>query len=159
MTEEMIMDIARTQAAHTMRKDEGGPFGAVVTKINDEGKEQIIAISSNTVLKDNDPTAHAEMNAIRSASKRLGTYNLKGCRIYATGYPCPMCMAAIMWSNIGEIYVSGEREDAAAIGFRDDAMYEVLKDPDNSFLEIKRVNRDIARDLYGEYEYNKKQMY
>ena len=91
----MIMQLGIDKARETMNKNYGGPFGAVIVKDN-----QVIAISSNSVLKDNDPTAHAEINAIREACHKLKTYDLTGCVLYATGYPCPMCLSAIIWSNI-----------------------------------------------------------
>lgn len=81
------MKCAIDRARDTMRKDCGGPFGAAIVK---DG--EVIAVSSNTVLRDCDPTAHAEVNVIRKASKRLGAYDLNGCVLYAMGYPCPMCL-------------------------------------------------------------------
>ena len=95
----MIMDLAIEEAKKNMKKNEGGPFGAVIVK-----DDKIIAVTSNTVLGAHDPTAHAEINAIREAGKILETHDLTGCKLYATGYPCPMCLSAIIWSNIKEIY-------------------------------------------------------
>lgn len=99
----------------------GGPFGAVIVK---EGK--VIAMANNTVLLAHDPTAHAEINVIRKAAAILHTHDLKGCTLYTSCYPCPMCLSAIIWANIEEVYYGNTKEDAAEIGFRDDKIYEVL---------------------------------
>ena len=118
----MIMKLAIDRARETMLKNYGGPFGAVVMK-----GEEVISISSNTTLRDNDPTAHAEINAIREACKKLGTYDLTGCTLYATGYPCPMCLSAIIWANIKEVYYGTNLDDAEKIGFRDDFIYNFIR--------------------------------
>ena len=153
MDKNVIMEIGANRASFTMNQNIGGPFGAVVVK---DGK--IIAVASNTVLRDNDPTCHAEMNAIREACKVLGTYDLTGCELYATGYPCPMCLSAIIWANIKKVYVSGLAEDAENIGFRDDFIYRFIRDncKDSSILDIELLDRDPALALYQEYaELNK----
>ena len=140
----------------TMRQNFGGPFGAVVVKDN-----AVVAIASNSVLRDNDPTAHAEVNAIREACKTLGTYDLSGCELYATGYPCPLCMSAAIWANIKKIYVSGLPKDAARIGFRDDFIYDFIQKDcsDTEVMEIEELDREIALELYKEYEENNKTIY
>ena len=102
----------------------GGPFGAVVAR---DG--EIIAEASNSVTIDNDPTAHAEVNAIRKATRRLGTFDLNGCEIYSSCEPCPMCLGAIYWAHIDKIYFANDRKDAAAIGFDDDFIYEEISIP------------------------------
>ena len=102
----------------------GGPFGAVIVK---DGK--IIAETSNSVTKDNDPTAHAEVNCIRQACKKLNTFMLDGCEIYASSEPCPMCFGAIYWAHIDKIYYAGTREDAAYGGFDDDFIYREIAIP------------------------------
>lgn len=99
----------------------GGPFGAVITK---DGA--IVAEASNRVTLDNDPTAHAEVNAIRAAAKKLGSFDLSGCEIYTSCEPCPMCLGAIYWAHIDHIYYGGTRKDAAEIGFDDDFIYQEL---------------------------------
>ena len=119
------MKEAIEEARKTMNLNYGGPFGAMITKDN-----KIIAIASNTVLKDNDPTAHAEINAIRKAGEVLNTHDLSGCTLYATGYPCPMCLSAIIWSNIKEVFYGTNLEDAANIGFRDELPENVLEAAD-----------------------------
>lgn len=119
-----IMQRAIDLAAESV-KNGGGPFGAVVVK---DGK--VIAESANSVTPDNDPTAHAEVNAIRLACKKLGTFMLDGCEIYASCEPCPMCLGAIYWAHIKTIYYAGTRSDAAKAGFDDDFIYrEINIDP------------------------------
>lgn len=115
-----IMQRAIDLAAESVKKG-GGPFGAVVVK---DGK--VIAESANSVTPDNDPTAHAEVNAIRLACKKLGTFMLDGCEIYASCEPCPMCLGAIYWAHIKTIYYAGTRSDAAKAGFDDDFIYREI---------------------------------
>lgn len=102
----------------------GGPFGAVIVR---EGK--VIAKSCNQVTNKNDPTAHAEIEAIREATSKLGTYDLSGCTIYASCEPCPMCLGAIYWARIDSIFFGNTRHDAAEIGFDDDFIYRELEKP------------------------------
>lgn len=102
----------------------GGPFGAVVVK---DGK--VIAEASNTVTVDNDPTAHAEVNAIRKACAALGTFDLSGCELYTSCEPCPMCLAACYWAHIDKVYYAADREDAAAAGFDDSDIYREVALP------------------------------
>lgn len=106
---------------HSVR-DGGGPFGAVVVR-----NGEIVAEASNSVTIDNDPTAHAEVTAIRRATKRLGTYDLTGCEIYTSCEPCPMCLGAIYWAHLDKIYYANDRKDAARIGFDDDFIYQELE--------------------------------
>ena len=121
-------------------KHGGGPFGAVVVK---DGR--LIAAASNRVTLDNDPTAHAEVNAIREACRKLGTFNLSGCSIYASCEPCPMCLGAIYWAGIDCIYYANTRHDAATAGFADGFIYEELdKDLDKRTLPIIPLLRDEA---------------
>lgn len=102
-------------------KNGGGPFAALIVK---DGK--IIAETGNTVTKTNDPTAHAEVNAIREACSKMDTFELKGCQIYSSCEPCPMCMAAIYWARIETVFFAGTRQDAAKAGFDDDFLYKEL---------------------------------
>lgn len=102
----------------------GGPFGAVIVK---DG--EVIAGSSNSVTIDNDPTAHAEVNTIREACRRLGTFDLSGCTIYSSCEPCPMCLGAIYWARISRIFYGNNRKDAHDIDFADDFIYEELDRP------------------------------
>ncbi|MBO7067467.1 MAG: nucleoside deaminase [Bacteroidaceae bacterium] len=105
-------------------KNGGGPFGAVIVK---DGK--IISGRSNSVTIDNDPTAHAEVNTIREACHRLGTFDLSDCTIYTSCEPCPMCLGAIYWAHIGRIFYGNTRKDARDIDFADDFIYEELERP------------------------------
>ena len=101
---------------------DGGPFGAAVVK-----DDKIIASASNTVILSHDPTAHAEINVIRKACAILHTHDLSGCTLYTSCYPCPMCLGAIIWANIREVYYGNTKEEAAEIGFRDDDIYQVIR--------------------------------
>ncbi|MGM9760103.1 MAG: nucleoside deaminase [Parabacteroides sp.] len=105
-------------------KQGGGPFGAVIAK---EG--EIIAEASNSVTIDHDPTAHAEVNAIRKAAAKLGSFDLSGCDIFTSCEPCPMCLGAIYWAHLDRIFYANDRKDAASIGFDDDFIYEEIAVP------------------------------
>lgn len=118
------------EAFYGVEHNHGGPFGAVVVK---SGK--IIAKAHNQVLKSNDPTAHAEINAIKKACKKLGTFDLSGCEVYTTCMPCPMCLGAIKWANITIVYYGATSKDADDIGFRDKDFYE------KEFLEFRQIER------------------
>ena len=145
------------QARTTMNQDFGGPFGAAI--IDADGT--ILAVASNTVLRDHDPTAHAEVNAIRLAGQIQGTYDLSGCTIYATGYPCPMCLSAIIWANITEVVYGCRPEDAEEIGFRDDFIYRFIEDgrKDSTVLSIAEYGRDQCLELFREYSELEKVIY
>ena len=118
----------------------GGPFGAVIVK---DGK--VIAGRSNSVTIDNDPTAHAEVNTIREACRRLGTFDLSGCTIYTSCEPCPMCLGAIYWARISRIFYGNNRKDARDIQFADDFIYEELERPlGNRTVPIIPLLRDEA---------------
>src|ERR1700760_3090989 len=107
-----------------MRSERGGPFGAVIVK---DGS--IVAEGFNQVTSTNDPTAHAEVVAVRRACQALGTFDLTGCEIYTSCEPCPMCLSAIYWARLSRIYYANDREDAAKIGFRDDFLYHEIPLP------------------------------
>lgn len=100
----------------------GGPFGAVIIK-----NGEIIAEDSNSVTLDNDPTAHAEVNAIRKACKALNTFDLSGCEIYSSCEPCPMCLSALYWAHIDRLYYGCDKQDAKNIGFDDSFIYEQIE--------------------------------
>lgn len=104
--------------------NEGGPFGCVVVK-----GEEIVGVGWNKVTSTNDPTAHAEVVAIRDACTKLGSFQLTGCEIYTSCEPCPMCMGAIYWARPDKVYYANTREDAAAAGFDDSLIYEELTAP------------------------------
>lgn len=156
MDHERVMKMCADKARRTMRAGIGGPFGAAVVK---DGK--IISIGSNMVLAQHDPTAHAEITAIRMACYKLKTHDLSGCELYATGSPCPMCLSAAIWSNIKKVYVSGLPQDADAIGFKDRFMYNFIEAGcnDESVLEIEELDQSIALDLYEEYKHIHGQLY
>lgn len=151
-----IMQLGIDEARKTMNQNIGGPFGAAIVK---DG--EVIAVSSNHVLGNNDPTAHAEIMAIRKACDKLGTYDLTGCELYATGYPCPMCLGAIIWANIKKIYVSGLPVDAEEIGFRDDFIYRYINNgcQNADILDIEEMDRKPAKLLYKEYAEMQKIIY
>lgn len=143
-----IMELGIEEARKTMNEGFGGPFGAVIVDSNNN----VIAVASNTVLKDNDPTAHAEINAIKKACKKLNTHDLTGYKIYATGYPCPMCLSAIIWSNIKEVYYGTDLNDAEKIGFRDQKIYDFINKKDLTLLDIEQIKHDECLKLFLEYD-------
>lgn len=147
--------IAKEMAENGMNNGEGGPFGAVIT--DKEGN--IISKGNNQVLKNTDPTAHAEVVAIRNACKKLNTYDLTGYILYTSCEPCPMCLSAIIWSNIKEIYYACTKNDAAEIGFRDDMIYEYLKGNNKDLINLKQINRDECIELFEEYKKQGKTIY
>lgn len=122
MTNEELMRRACRLSEESVR-DGGGPFGAVIAK---DGV--IVAEAANSVTIDRDPTAHAEVNAIRKACSRLATYSLRGCDIFCSCEPCPMCFGAIYWARIDRIYYSNNRKDAAGAGFSDDFIYKEISE-------------------------------
>ncbi len=123
----------------------GGPFGAVVVK---GGK--IISSSGNSVTPDKDPTAHAEVNAIRIACKELDTFDLSGCTLYTSCEPCPMCLSAAYWAKIDKIYYAADRHDAAKAGFSDAFIYDQFALPlDERAIPIKRVLEDKGLDPFN----------
>ena len=117
----IYMKIAKELSDDNLKTNAGGPFGACVVK-----NGEIIGKGSNHVLKNNDPTAHAEVMAIRDACKNINSYDLSGCELYTSCYPCPMCLSATIWSNIKHVYYGNTKEDAAEIGFRDDFIYNYI---------------------------------
>lgn len=150
-----IMKIGIDEARKTMNEDKGGPFGAVIT----DSVGNIICSSSNLVFEKHDPTAHAEIMAIRKAGEILGTHDLSGCVLYATGYPCPMCLSAIIWANIKKVYYGTNLKDAEKIGFRDDFIYSYLKNKDKNVLDIENINHDECLELFKEYSDANKEIY
>lgn len=118
----------------------GGPFGAVIVK---DG--EIIAKGVNLVTSSNDPTAHAEINAIREATQKLGTFDLSGCEIYSSCEPCPMCLGAIYWARLDKIYFANTKSDAKNIDFDDSFIYEELEKPiENRRIPTKQMLREEA---------------
>ena len=125
----------------------GGPFGACIVK---DGK--IVGKGSNHVLANNDPTAHAEVMAIRDACKNLNTYDLSGCEIYTTCYPCPMCLSAIIWANIKIVYYGNTKEDAADIGFRDDFIYDYIRNMNKEILNLECMDREETLKVFDDFK-------
>ena len=142
-----FMKKAVEEAFKGMRKNEGGPFGAVIVK---DGK--VIAKGHNMVLKTNDPTAHAEILAIRKASKKLKRFDLSDCEIYSSCEPCPMCFSAIHWAKIKKLYYGCTKEDAAGIGFDDKFIYDVIKGTVKKVqVEMLQVDREECLKLFKEW--------
>ena len=118
----------------------GGPFGSVIVK-----DEKIISEGMNRVTVDNDPTSHGEIVAIRNACKKLNTFNLSDCSLYSSCEPCPMCMSAIYWSRIGNVYYANTRDDAKKINFDDSLIYsEIPKKNEDKKIPIKQMMRNEA---------------
>ncbi len=124
--------------------NDGGPFGCVITKEN-----KIIAEGSNKVTLSNDPTAHAEVVAIREACAKLNTFNLSGCELYTSCEPCPMCLAAIYWSHVDSIFYANTRDDAKNIDFDDSLIYsEISKKNEDRQIPIKQMLREKALKVF-----------
>ena len=145
------MKIAKELSDDNLRTNVGGPFGACIVK---NGK--IIGRGSNHVLNNNDPTAHAEIMAIRNACQNIESYDLSDCQIYTSCYPCPMCLSAIIWANIKKVYYGNTKEDAANIGFRDDFMYDFIKklndgSNDNKILELECIDREETIKTFNKF--------
>ena len=134
----------------------GGPFGAVIVK---DGK--IIAAQANSVTIDNDPTAHAEVNAIREACRSLGTFDLDDCVIYTSCEPCPMCLGAIYWAGIERIYYANTRQDAEAIDFADNFIYKELSKPvsDRDIPQIQLLRNEAQAGFRAWAENDDKREY
>lgn len=130
------MKLAVKEAFSGLTHNQGGPFGAVIVK---DGK--IIAKGHNLVLKTHDPTAHAEIVAIRRASKKLKTFDLSDCEIYSSCEPCPMCFAAIHWAKMKKLYYGCTENDAAKIGFDDKFIYDVIRGK-TKLKQVKEVHID-----------------
>ena len=144
---ESFMRRAIEISAERMRANQGGPFGAVIVR---DGK--IIAEGFNQVTSSNDPTAHAEVEAIREAGRTLSDFNLKGCVIYTSCEPCPMCLSAIYWARIDHIYYANTREDAADIGFDDAFLYdEVAKPIEDRSLPMGHIVLSQAAEIFEEW--------
>ncbi len=152
---EKIMAEVIQKAKENMNQGIGGPFGAAIVR---DGK--VITITSNSVLKDGNPTCHAEMNAIKEASQILHTYDLSDCELYATGYPCPMCMGAILWANIKTVYYGSTLEDATKIGFRDEFFYDKIEQKKLAdIVSLENINHEECIHLLEEYQEKERKMY
>lgn len=142
-----LMQVAIAEARAGLAAGDGGPFGAVVVR---DGV--VVAGGHNQVVGLNDPSAHAEVQAIRAACRALGTFDLSGCEIYATCEPCPMCFAAIHWARLDRVVFGASRGDAAAIGFDDAAIYDVLSGRvDPAFAMEPAFEAGACRELMGQW--------
>lgn len=142
---EQLMRLCIQEAINGVEKGEGGPFGAVIMKDN-----QIVAQAHNTVIKTNDPTAHAEINALRHASQKLQRFDLSDCILLTSSEPCPMCLSAIMWSGIKKVYYGCNVCDAEEIGFADKFIYDYLKNKsiEQSPIILEQLLRDEALEAF-----------
>lgn len=131
------MKTANELAKENITSNNGGPFGAVVVK-----NGEIVGKGNNNVLANNDPTAHAEIMAIRDACKTLNTFDLSECEIYTSCYPCPMCLSAIIWANIKTAYYGNTKEDAENIGFRDNHIYKYIGELN------KKLGTELKHQIY-----------
>jgi guanine deaminase len=147
MTETMFMQRAVALALEKMRENSGGPFGAVIVRDN-----AIIAEGWNEVTSSNDPTAHAEIVAIRRACARLGTFNLPDCDIFTNCEPCPMCLGAIYWARLRRIYYANTRAEAAQIGFDDAFIYEEIgRPPESRKIPAIRLLTEDSHSAFQEW--------
>ena len=151
ISKEEAMRIAIEESKYNSENNykNGGPFGAVILK-----NGEIVSIAHNTVIESKDPTAHAEVNAIRLATKKLNTHDLTGCTLYVNAEPCPMCLSAIMWANIKEVYYANTKEEAGNIGFRDDLIYDYIKNRDENILKTHHVENEKAKEIFEEFKTN-----
>ena len=146
MTREELMREAIRLSEDNVRNG-GGPFGAVIAR---DG--EIVGTGTNRVTRDCDPTAHAEVNAIRAAASRLGTFDLSGCEIYSSCEPCPMCLGAIYWAHLDRLYYGNDKQDAAGIGFDDAFIYRELDlKPEDRSLKSERLLSDEAAAAFREW--------
>jgi tRNA(Arg) A34 adenosine deaminase TadA len=144
---ELFMMEALKLASKNMEKRNGGPFGALITK---DG--EIVASGSNDVIRTNDPTNHAEIVAIREACRKLETYHLDGCIMYASCEPCPMCLGAIYWSRIERLFFAATRDDAANIGYADDHIYrEFSLDFDERSILTTQILHDKGKEVFNRW--------
>lgn len=146
--EEKFMAEAIALSQKGLQANQGGPFGCVIVK-----DDQIVGRGNNKVTSTNDPTAHAEVVAIRDACKNLNTFQLDGCEIYTSCEPCPMCLGAIYWARPKVIYYANNREDAAMIGFDDSMIYEEMsKEYKDRKIPILSLSRDDAFRIFMEWQ-------
>jgi tRNA(Arg) A34 adenosine deaminase TadA len=144
---EAFMRRAIELARQGVENNSGGPFGCVIVR---DG--QIVGEGCNQVTSANDPTAHAEITAIRAACGSLKSFQLTGCTVYTSCEPCPMCLGAIYWARPAAIYFAGTRQDAAVAGFDDELFYDELDRPnDERQLKLQPMMRDAARTVFDEW--------
>ena len=147
MNEQFMREAIRI-SVEKMRDGLGGPFGAVVVKDN-----QIIARGWNQVTSANDPTAHAEIVALREACRQLGDFRLPGCELYSSCEPCPMCLGAIYWARVDRLFYAATRQDAAEAGFDDDWLYREIPLPlPQRRLPTHQLLREAALDAFAQWK-------
>ena len=147
MAHENFMREAIKEAEAGMRGGRGGPFGCVIVR-----QGEVVARGNNRVTSTNDPTAHAEVTAIREACRALGRFSLEDCELYTSCEPCPMCLAAIYWARIPQVFYGNTRGDAAAIGFDDDFIYQQIPlPPERRAIDMKPLLRDEAQAAFQEW--------
>ena len=139
-----LMDEAIKEALNGIENGHGGPFGAVVVR---DGK--IIGRGHNRVIINQDPTCHGEVEAIRDACRNIGSFSLEGADIYTTSEPCPMCLGAVLWAGISNIYYGCDRDDAQRIGFRDKVFYDTM---DKLSYRLIPTQREQCLDLFSRYQ-------
>ncbi|MCL6261019.1 nucleoside deaminase [Aquiflexum sp. TKW24L] len=140
----MAIDLSRSG----MIQGKGGPFGCVIVK---DGK--VVGQGCNSVLDTKDPTAHAEIVAIRDACKNLGSFQLEGCDLYTSCEPCPMCLGAIYWARPERVFFANTKKDAAAVGFDDQFIYEELELPLNERkIPFSQLSKEAAKKVFKEWE-------
>ncbi len=144
---EKFLELTANEALKGVVNKDGGPFGAIIV----DKDNNIIAQGHNEVLSSHDPTAHAEIVTIRKACKKLNTSNLTGYIMYSNCEPCPMCLSAIIWSNIKVVYYSSTKEDAAKIGFRDELIYNYLEGK-NDIIKKVRVPNELCEKIFNDYK-------
>ena len=156
MYNEIFMKEAVELARKSLETGVGGPFGAVVVQ-----NGIIIGKGSNAVVPLNDPTAHAEIMAIREACRQLDSFQLKGCELYTSCEPCPMCLSAIYWAHLDTIYYAASRQDAANAGFDDAFIYNEFTLPiEERKISIEQYHPESAIDILRQWkEWEEKQMY
>ena len=136
--DEKMMDKAVRIALESAQTKNGGPFGAIIVK-----NGEIVGIGKNSVTTKNDPTAHAEVMAIRDACQNLNTFQLDDCEIYTSCEPCPMCLGAIYWARLRKVYYAATQHDAAQIGFDDNFIYiELAKDKSERFIQMNQLQSE-----------------
>ncbi len=146
MNSENFMILAVKEAFKAIKSNQGGPFGSVIVS-----KGKIIAKAHNTVISSNDPTAHAEINAIRLAGKKLKSFDLSSCELFTTCEPCPMCLAAIYWAKIEKIYFGCSRKDAAKIDFKDKFIYDIFEGKSRKKVKMIHLDRKDCLQPFHEW--------
>lgn len=152
--QEKWMELAVTEALHGVQNKDGGPFGAVIVRDN-----EVIATAHNMVLVNQDPTCHAEIEAIRKASRRLGRFELSDCLIYCSCEPCPMCFGAIHWARIPQAFFACSSNDAARIGFDDQQIYDAIRGAEQNFKLEQHFKPEYLEPLQAWDSIKTKQTY